>query len=238
MKYILDAHMHTLMSGHAYSTIREMTRAAKEKGLELIGITEHAPLMPGTCHEIYFHNFKVIDRNAYDVELLMGSEVNIKDFNGGLDLPEKALCKIDYAIASLHDICIKAGNIEQNTHAVIGAIRNPFINIIGHPDDGCFPLDYEQIVLAAKEHHVLLEVNNSSLHPLASRQNSHANATTMLNFCKKHNVTIIMDSDAHIDLDVGNHTYAQALLKELSFPEELIVNTSVKKFKSYLNLIK
>ena len=36
MKYVLDAHTHTIASGHAYSTIREMAKAASEKGLELL----------------------------------------------------------------------------------------------------------------------------------------------------------------------------------------------------------
>ena len=49
MRDILDVHTHTIASGHAYNTIYEMARAAAEKGLELLGITEHAPTMPGTC---------------------------------------------------------------------------------------------------------------------------------------------------------------------------------------------
>ena len=48
----------------------------------------------------------------------------------------------------------------------------------------------------------------------------------MLELCRKHHVSIIMDSDAHSDADVGNHTRAQALLEEIGFPEELVVNAS------------
>ena len=56
MKYksVLDLHTHTVASGHAYCSLREMARAASDKGLELLGITGHAPMMPGTCHEVYF----------------------------------------------------------------------------------------------------------------------------------------------------------------------------------------
>ena len=54
MNYVLDTHTHTFASGHSYSTIREMAYSAKERGLELLGITEHAPKMPGSCHEFYF----------------------------------------------------------------------------------------------------------------------------------------------------------------------------------------
>ena len=41
-RLIADIHMHTLASGHAYGTIREMAAAAKEQQLQLIGISEHA----------------------------------------------------------------------------------------------------------------------------------------------------------------------------------------------------
>ena len=33
MNYVLDIHTHSIVSGHAYSTIQEMIYAAKEKGL-------------------------------------------------------------------------------------------------------------------------------------------------------------------------------------------------------------
>uniref|UniRef100_UPI003FEF4C9F PHP domain-containing protein n=1 Tax=Parabacteroides distasonis TaxID=823 RepID=UPI003FEF4C9F len=43
MKTLLDVHTHTVASGHAFSTLQEMAVAASEKGLKLLGITEHAP---------------------------------------------------------------------------------------------------------------------------------------------------------------------------------------------------
>ena len=56
MNFVLDVHTHTLASGHAYSTIREMAQTASEKGLKLLGITEHGPKMPGSCPRHYFQN--------------------------------------------------------------------------------------------------------------------------------------------------------------------------------------
>lgn len=56
MDLIGDMHMHTLVSGHAYGTIREMAQAARAKGLEMIGITEHAPGIPGTVDPFYYNN--------------------------------------------------------------------------------------------------------------------------------------------------------------------------------------
>ena len=48
-KVLLDAHTHTVASGHAYSSLQEMAKAAADKGLEVLGITEHGPSVPGTC---------------------------------------------------------------------------------------------------------------------------------------------------------------------------------------------
>ena len=56
MDYLLDVHTHTIASGHAYNSMMEMAKAGFDKGLKLLGITEHAPMMPGTCHSLYFHN--------------------------------------------------------------------------------------------------------------------------------------------------------------------------------------
>ena len=46
---LLDVHTHTVVSGHAYSSLQEMARAAADKGIEVLGITEHGPSIPGTC---------------------------------------------------------------------------------------------------------------------------------------------------------------------------------------------
>lgn len=234
MKIEIDTHTHTIASGHAYSTMSEMITSAKRKNLKALGITEHAPAMPGTCQSFYFHNFRVIPREKDGIKIFMGAELNIIDYFGKVDLDDYSLSCIDYAIASMHMPCIKPGNIEENTCAIINAMKNPFIKIIGHPDDSRFPLDYEKIVKSARENHVLLELNNSSLNPSGFRQNAKTNDKIMLNLCKQYNVPIVLGSDAHIEYDVGNFIFADSLIKEIDFPNELIINTSLDKFEKFL----
>jgi putative hydrolase len=48
-KVLLDAHTHTIASGHAYSSLQEMVQAAADKGVQYLGITEHGPSVEGTC---------------------------------------------------------------------------------------------------------------------------------------------------------------------------------------------
>lgn len=69
MRVEIDTHTHTLASGHAYNTIREMARAAKEKGLKALAITEHAPEMPGSCHLFYFVNLRVLPRELEGIKI-------------------------------------------------------------------------------------------------------------------------------------------------------------------------
>ena len=114
---VMDTHTHTLASGHAYSTIRENAAAAAKKGLQLLAITEHAPRMVGSSQAIYFQNLKVIDRHAFDVELMMGVELNILDDKGTVDLTEGTLRQMDLAISILHIPCINPGSREYKTQA-------------------------------------------------------------------------------------------------------------------------
>jgi len=218
----MDLHTHTLASGHAYSTILEMAQAARDKGLQLLAMTEHGPAMRGSCQHTYFENIKVIPRERFGVRTLFGVELNILDPEGHVDIEERLLPAMDICVASLHIPCYAPRSMEENTNAYIRAMENPYVNIIGHPDDPRYPIDLKAVVEAAKENHVILEMNNSSLAPTSFRK-----ATK--------DQPIIMDSDAHVDIDVGNHCYVSEILEEAQFPEHLIMNTDVEKVKPYLN---
>lgn len=235
MEYLMDLHTHTLVSGHAYNTMREMIQAAADKGLKVLGITEHAPKMPGTCPHYYFHNLKILNRSMYGVELLLGAEVNILDYDGNVDLSGREMSSLDIVIASMHKPCIQPGTIEENTRAYLKAMENPYINVIGHPDDGRFPVDYQALVKGAKEHGTVLELNNHSLDPVCMRANARENDTEMLKWCMHYGQPVIVDSDAHADTYVGDFSLADELLKELSFPEELVLNRDPQAIRPYMN---
>lgn len=235
-EYVLDLHTHTIASGHAYNTLREMAKAASDKGLSVLGITEHAPKMPGTCHSFYFHNLKTVPRELYGIRLLLGSEVNIMDFEENIDLEERDLKGMDIIIASLHTPCIKPGSVRENTTAYLKAMENPYVNIIGHPDDGRYPVDYRALVEGAKEKGKVLELNNHSLDPKCFRRDARENDLKMLELCKEYAVPVIMGSDAHFDTLIGEFSMAKKLLEEVDFPEELVLNRSVEALQGHVNV--
>lgn len=118
-KVLIDAHTHTVASGHAYSSLQEMVRAAADKGLEILGITEHGPSVPGTCPLVYFRNMFVVPRQMYGIRLLMGCEVNILDNQGNLDLNDEYLDRLDIAIAGIHGNCWQGETKEENTKGML-----------------------------------------------------------------------------------------------------------------------
>lgn len=239
MRIEIDTHTHTLSSGHAYNTIREMAKAAAEKGLKGLAITDHAPEMPGSCHLFHFVNLWVVPRELEGIKILMGAELNIMDEEGHVDLPTSIVKELDIKIASIHPPCYKGEKtMEAVTKAFVNIMERGDIDIIGHPDDGRFPVDYEALVKAAKRTGTMLEVNNSSLKPGGYRSNSKENAIKMLEYCKQYEAMIVLGTDAHFDTAIAEYDYAEEVLRLTDFPEELIANTSLEKLQSFLKINK
>ena len=225
MKAIIDMHTHTVASGHAYSTIHENIQFAKKHGMKFLGTSDHGSTMTGGPAEYFFHNLKVVPREMDGVKILRGMEANILDVNGNIDeLDSKALDGLDYLIASLHIVCIEPSTKEDNTMAILNVMDKEKVKIIGHPDDARYELDYEAIVKKAKEKNILLEVNNSSLSPNTSREGARENILKYLELCKEYGVRIIMGTDSHICYDIGVFQYAEAIIEEANFPQELVIN--------------
>lgn len=231
----LDVHTHTIASGHATrATITDMAKAAVSNNLSLLGISDHGPATLGGGKPSYFRSLSHSQKKRFGVEMLYGAEVNILDNAGKLDLDDEILKNLDYVIASVHKPVKKPGTIDENTTAYIEAMKNPYVSIIGHCDDERYPVDYLTLVQAAVEHNVLLEINNSSLSPDGYRGDTKFNALMILNLCKHFHHPVLLSSDSHGAKHVGDCNYAEELIKLAEMPEELVLNYSVSRFKSFL----
>lgn len=236
MKLLFDLHTHTVSSGHAYSTLNENLEVAYRRGLSAYGFSDHAQSLPGAPNNIYFKNFRVIPRKYKEMYVFAGVEANIIDYRGGLDIDEEVCKKVDYIVASLHTLCIRPGTKEQNTSAYLGAMQNPYVKIIGHPDDSRYPIDYDALVKGAKEHGVALEINNSSLHPLSARKGGRENILHLLRLCKKYGAYIVCNTDSHYCESVGEFTDTLRILEESEFPEDLVLNTRIENLSKVINI--
>ena len=61
------------------------------------------------------------------------------DYEGRVDPARFRSGRVDYCIASLHINCLESGSIQENTSACVKALKNPYVAILGHPDDGRYP---------------------------------------------------------------------------------------------------
>ncbi|ENK1244335.1 phosphatase [Clostridium sporogenes] len=231
MKYLVDTHTHTIVSGHAYTTFLENVQEASNIGLKVLGTTDHGPSMPGGPNLFYFNNFKVMPRKLKGVTLLHGCEANIIDFKGMLDIPDFTQKKLDVIIASLHDVCIRPGSREENTEALINVMENPYVDMLGHIGNPSFPINEEAVIKKAKEKNVLIEINNGSF---VSRKGCEETCKKVANLCKKHKVNIIVGSDSHVCFQIGRFPKADKMLEEVGMPEELVMNNEENKILKYL----
>ncbi len=227
-----DLHIHTVASGHAYSTIGEIATEAKKKKLEIIGITDHGPKMPGGPHLYHFGNLRVIPQIFQGIELLKGVEANIIDYEGNLDMPENYLKKLDLILAGFHDLCYPGGSVEENTKAMIKALANPYVDIIVHPGNPEFLVDFERVIRATEDYGKAIEINNSSF--LTSRKGSQGNCKMIAKLLASSQAKISVGSDSHLAQDVGRFDEALKALSCANVSEEQIITTSAEKVKNYL----
>lgn len=232
MEILIDMHNHTISSGHAYSTIQEIAKEASKKGLRYVGITDHGPSLHGAAYIWHIYNLRVLPEKIYGVDILKGVEANILDQEGGLDVPEELLAELDIVLAGFHQGPIEPGTKAENTSTILNVMDNEYVDVIVHPGNPRFPIDMEAVVVAAKEKGKLLELNNSSF--LTSRSGSEENCYEMASLCKKYQTPMIVNSDSHFAFHVGGFDMIIKLIHDLDIPEELIINSSVERFETYM----
>lgn len=231
MNIIADLHTHTVASTHAYSTVNEMVEAAAKKGLYALALTDHGMTMVGAPDEIYFRNLYVLGKEIAGVRVLKGIEANIVDYNGTLDADEKLLSHLEWVVASLHSITIlDKPSLEKCTQAYLAVCDNPRVNVIGHSGSDYYAYDYEKVIKRCAETSTLIEINSSAMR---NGRSNVINCLKIAELCKKYNARVVVDSDAHINKDVANVPEALMMLESLSFPSELVVNSSVENLKEY-----
>jgi len=225
-----DSHTHTLMSGHAFSTIEEYASACNRYELDGFATTDHGPSMMGAPQLIYFYNLASLPRLINGVHVLRGAEANIVNFDGTLDLPDPVLKRLDVCIASYHEIVLPPKTADSHTNAWLAVLKNPFVDIVGHSGRGPFPFDIQKVLRACREENKAIEINN---HTVSGDSFPH-NCRDIALACKKLNVKVAVNSDAHISSAIGQVSDALALLESIDFPPDLIVNRTFSSFCQWL----
>jgi len=232
MKPLVDTHTHTNASTHAYGTLWENVKMAKEHGLAGICMTNHAPALPDAPHLWHFDNLiGTIPETIDGIRVFCGAEANIQDENGTLDLPEEILSILDVVIASVHRPCYDPKTSEEYTKAWLSVTKNPHVTILGHTGRFPLPYDYERVIAAAKAANQCIEINNHSF-VCGKKPPMHCREIALA--CKKLGANIVVSSDAHTPFAVGITDDAMQLLAEIDVLEERIMNLTLERFSQYL----
>lgn len=237
--FVSDLHTHTKWS-EGRNTIFEMAEAAFKKGLSMLAVTDHTPSAP-TQNKLDTLSIDEIAAQAEEVSkvqkkmgpemrILHGIEVDILP-NGQLDFPDDVLSRFDLVVASIH---LEADQSrEQATHRLLAAIRNPHVDIIGHPSGRELPFtngseaDWETIFQAASETGTALEINSNPIH--LDLDDSKARRAAEMG------VLIAVNSDAHSADDLGNLKYGIGTARRAWLSKENIINTwSPRKINAWL----
>ena len=162
-----DLHVHSDWTDGT-APIEEMAAAAQACGYEFMALTDHSRrqamshgLDPARVTR-QIHEIDKINARLKGFTILKGIEVDIlKD--GGLDLPDSTLEKLDVVVASVHSFFDLTR--EEQTERMIRAMRNPYVSIIGHPTGRLigtrdpYEIDMDRVLSAAAELNCCVEIN-------------------------------------------------------------------------------
>ena len=163
-----DLHVHTV-SSDGNDTLKAMVGAAKALGYEYVAITDHSSGRNITADKKIEHlagqttEIKHLNKTNMGIYLLTGVEVDIRA-DGSLDLPDEVLAELDIVVASVHSSFLQ--DRATMTNRIIGAIKNPHVDIIGHPttrkigEREPVDVDLEAVFRAAAANGKALEINS------------------------------------------------------------------------------
>ncbi|MBF4422676.1 phosphatase [Vibrio anguillarum] len=235
MNLVVDTHTHTYASGHAYSTLIENVRSAKENGLAMFCTTDHAQSMPGAPHYWFFSNQRILPRFLDGVAIIRGIESNIMNRAGEIDVHPSVDQNLDWVIASFHEPVFQPADKAAHTEALINVIKGGRVDALGHLGNPNFDFDFDEVIACAAQHHVAIEINNSTLKG-HSRVGSVDRCYEIAKVAKAHGAYVTTGSDAHFCQDIGQLQLASELLENVGIAAEKVITHSVEQFLAFLAL--
>ena len=237
MKVLGDYHMHSNFSRDGRASVIEMVRAAKDKGLSEIAITEHGfgAWYNGMRKKNFDRWIGEVESARAEMPVLMGIEASLVSRSGRIDIDDEALKKFDIILFGVHLAVIyslrafffffmpnmfwkmirwtPAGRKRKNTKAVINVIENNRIDIWTHPNR-YFKLNVVDVAKVCAERGTLIELNTKriSFRPIDFERMLRAGAKFIIN------------SDAHNVNRIGETTRAEEFLKNCDYGEDDIIN--------------
>jgi DNA polymerase (family 10) len=202
-----ELHAHTTSSDGSHS-IEQMVAAARERGYEYTGITDHSQSLKiagGVSADELWKQVRLIDRlndRTSGIRVLKSSEVDILA-DGSLDYPDDLLKELDYTVCSIHS---RFGlGLAAQTERIMRAMDNRYFNILGHATGRLllkrpgYEIEIDRIIAHARQNGCFFEINSSPDRLDLSAENARAAATA--------GVKIAISTDAHSTREFGRIRY-------------------------------
>jgi DNA polymerase (family 10) len=220
-----DLQVHSDYSDGKLSML-EMARAAARRGIQVIAFTDHSVSLGVTGglsiadHKKQAAEIKKIRKELGDsILVLHATEVEIKA-DGSLDYPDDFLASLDLVLASLHTSLRQPR--EKIMLRLLNAVRNPHVDIIGHPTGRLIPdregadVDMEALLKAAAQTGVALEINahwaRLDLDDVHARR------------AKELGIPISINTDAHSEADFDVLFYGVATARRAWLEPKDVIN--------------
>ena len=192
-----DLHIHTDYTD-GRSSLKEMTLAARKRGLKYIAVTEHSDRLKaagGSDPPELRAQMEEIDRlndKFDDIAILKGIEVEILP-DGQLDLPDSVLARLDLVVGTIHNQLDLS--LEKQTRRILRGMDHPHFSFLAHPfgrlinEREPIQVDMMRIIQKARERGCFLELN-ANIRRLDLYD-------TYCKIARQEGVLVVINSDAH-----------------------------------------
>lgn len=237
---VADYHTHTRHS-HGTGTVLDNVRAAKDRGLKAIAITDHGPASLFGIGVGCLGAFDAIRqevaraRELYpDVRVLLGAEANVVSEDGEIDIPPQMQERLDIVLVGLHPWVrwrpaaqglsllglnalparwAKARARERNTRALVNAVLYNKVHVVTHPGYR-LPIDTAALAEACARTGCAMEINAGHVHT----------SVEYIRIARRKGARFALGSDAHSPRRVGDLVQAARLAEAAGLGPGEIVN--------------
>ena len=208
------------------STIDEMALAARELGLEYLGMADHSQsagyvngLKPDRV-VLQREEIEALNKQLAPFVIFAGIESDILQ-SGALDYTDDILASFDYVVASVHGQF--TGTEAQMTERIVKAVSNPYTTMLGHPTgrillmrDG-YPLDLHAVFEACVAHGTYIEIN--AWPNRLDLDWRHVKAA------KEMGVRFVINPDAHTTNEIAFYRYGVNVARKGWLTKDDVLNT-------------